>query len=667
MDFGYLTGMWWALAAIPIVVFYILKVRLRRVPISTTMFWEQVFEEKRPRAIWQQLRHLLSLLLQLAMLLLLIAALVDPIFPWEMLKARRVVLVIDNSASMNATDVSPSRLSSALEEARRSVNTLRWRDEMAVISARTSPQVLCGLTGHRRTLLRAIDTVEPTDSPTRLRESIALARRLLAGHANGQIVVLSDGGGRSSYEEPVADVEAGSPPALTEEDKPDGQTSEIRWVVNGQGADSAPDNIGITQFQTRRSLIDPIGFDVQVEVVNYGEEPAECRLELELNEQIVDVLPLEPEPGVPWRKTFSHATAEGGTLVASIDRRDMLPSDNRAVALLPRREKIPVTLVSAGNLYLQRVLEVLPLVELTITDKVPAAAPPGGILVLHNQEAETLPAGNVMIIGPRSASPYWQLGETLQDPLVAQQDTDSPLMAHVSLTNVLMPEAKQLKLEGDEVEILATSLADDPLYVAVERPEGKLLALTVVLEKGDLPLRTAFPILLTNAVGWFQGSEGELQEALATGDTIEVDLAEIEGNRKRSLPVEGAGIRNVSAGGGLASEWFLLAPDGKRLALPGGVDTTTLGPFEQSGVWKIIPADAQNPDTPAAEIEPTWQVACNLAHAAESDLRTGAESDAASGAGGSWWSGHPLWFYLVAMLLVVIVLEWSLYQRRWIS
>src|SRR5205814_2277083 len=98
----------WAGLAIPIVVFYILKIRLRRVPVSTVLFWRQIFEEKQPRSIWQHLRHLLSLLLQLIFLCLLVFALTEPFFHWEVLEARRIVVVLDNSASMNATDVNPS-------------------------------------------------------------------------------------------------------------------------------------------------------------------------------------------------------------------------------------------------------------------------------------------------------------------------------------------------------------------------------------------------------------------------------------------------------------------------------------------------------------------------------------------------------------------------------
>src|SRR5437879_6784073 len=107
------TALLWAAIAVPIVVFYILKIRLRRVPVSTTLFWRQIFDEKQPRSIWQHLRHLISLILQLAFLCLLVFALAEPFFRWEVLEARRVVLVVDNSASMNATDRKSTRLNSS--------------------------------------------------------------------------------------------------------------------------------------------------------------------------------------------------------------------------------------------------------------------------------------------------------------------------------------------------------------------------------------------------------------------------------------------------------------------------------------------------------------------------------------------------------------------------
>src|SRR5437764_9301841 len=96
------TALLWALLAIPVVIFYILKIRLKRVPVSTVIFWRQIFDEKKPRSLWQRLRHLISLLVQIVLLALLVAALTEPFFSWEALNARRVILILDNSASMNA-------------------------------------------------------------------------------------------------------------------------------------------------------------------------------------------------------------------------------------------------------------------------------------------------------------------------------------------------------------------------------------------------------------------------------------------------------------------------------------------------------------------------------------------------------------------------------------
>ena len=71
-------GLWLAALAAPIIGLYILKIRLRREPVSTIQFWRRVFEEKKPRSIWQRLRHWVSLALQLLFLLLLTGALADP-------------------------------------------------------------------------------------------------------------------------------------------------------------------------------------------------------------------------------------------------------------------------------------------------------------------------------------------------------------------------------------------------------------------------------------------------------------------------------------------------------------------------------------------------------------------------------------------------------------
>ena len=72
---------------------------------------------------------------------------------------------------------------------------------MAIIAAGTQPTVRCGMTGHQRTLREELDKIAPTDGPTRVKEAVELARRLLADQGDGRpgqgrsnVVVLTDGG-----------------------------------------------------------------------------------------------------------------------------------------------------------------------------------------------------------------------------------------------------------------------------------------------------------------------------------------------------------------------------------------------------------------------------------------------------------------------------------------
>jgi hypothetical protein len=626
------TALFWLLLAIPVVVFYILKIRLKRVPVSTVIFWRQIFDEKKPRSLWQRLRHLVSLLVQLALLLLLVAALTEPFLASEAQSARRVILVIDNSASMNATDVEPSRLAKAKEEAHKIVKGLRPRDEMAIVAAGTQPRVVCGLTGHQKTLRGALDAVGPTDGPTKLADALAFARRLAAE---------TEGGGKECRIVVVTDACVENAAQMSTEEN-------VRFItVGGRSA-----NVGITRFQVRRSTIDPIGYEILAEVTNFSDEPTgDFRFAVTLNGRSVEVKPLKLAPNAKWSEVIENTTADGGLLEAELVVKgekedhpypDALAADNKAVAVLPKREPVPTHMHSpAGNLFLHKVLEANPLTRLTTSRVMPKEFPAGSgaVRVFHREVPAKLPAGPVLVVDPTNDCDLWKVGDKLQNPIITQQDKDSPLMAHVRLDNVLMPEARKLAFTpaAGKPQVLAGTLTGDPVFALIDRPEGKVVVLTANLDQGDLPFRTAFPILAMNTLGYFT-SQSELREALSTGATAEL-----------TLPATGA--------------FLLKSPDGSTKKLPDGGGRVTVGPFDQCGVWAVVP-DAPN----AAPIE---EFAVNLMNKAESDLRApeGVTSVSSATDTGlvSGFLGRPLWWYLIGAAWVLVAVEWYLYQRRWIS
>jgi hypothetical protein len=112
-----------------------------------------------------------------------------------------------------------------------------------------------------------------------------------------------------------------------------------------------------------------------------------------------------------------------------------------------------------------------------------------------------------------------------------------------------------------------------------------------------------------------------------------------------------------------------------------GAAKTTIGPLDQCGVWAI---EGQEPSQAASSPgrssssravgeadtkaeAPKLEFACNLANRVESDLRPPELRSSPAQADLLGIGGRPIWFYLTLAGLILITIEWHLYQRRWIS
>ena len=624
-----------ALIAIPIVIFYILKVRLRRVPVSTNLFWNQIFEEKPPKSLWQNLRYWLSLLAQLLILALLVLAIADPILSWQTKGARRVVLIMDVSASMQAFDKATTRFDSAKQAAQRVLDGVREQDQVAILTAGTQPEVVLGMGNHVPSLRRAINDLQPVDTPANLGSAVELADQLLGDAPNGQVIVFTD-------------------QATPKNTKPDNEPKKAT-AVEYRAFGSNASNVGITQFQTRRSMVDAVGYELLVEVRNASDQPIQCRLEIELDERPVDIFPLKLQPNETWSRTLEKTSLEGGALKASLSKfetdqgedrskNNRLDVDDIAWAILPDRVIQPVLIVSPGNLFLQKVFEANPLVRVTVQKEIPTAWPENTVVVLHKLIPDPLPSNPLFIIDPETNSSLFRVDGLIDSPLVTEQDKDSPLMTHVRLDNVMFPDTKKLTFLTQTAKPIASCVGGESLFATLSHGDKKAVVLGVNLEQSDLAFRTVFPILASNAIAWFSSQSGELSLAISGGDTARLN-------------------RSLSASAPPENLW-LISP-GLQVKRQSG---STAGPLKETGVWELFEWDAnENPtaETLRATGKLVDRYAVNLASSSETDLRNANESDRApmQTSIASWFS-YPPWYYLAILIGSLLVLEWGMYQRR---
>ncbi|MDR1958806.1 MAG: VWA domain-containing protein, partial [Planctomycetaceae bacterium] len=482
--------------AVPIVLFHLLKVRRQQEITATLLFWQEILDEQRFRTFGRRFRYPLSMLAGLLFLFLLTAAALHPsVRPPE--NVSQTVLLVDNSASMNA--VEPSEKRTRLELVKRRI--LRSLAEsppdaehrIALMTASSEPRTVTGFTDHLATLRRKVREIPPTGSVTELAQAVELARRLLAGEPHSKILVYTDGN--------AAEI----PQFLGSE--------EVRFLPVGR----PQNNIALTRFQPRRSPGDTAEYETLFETVNFGTSQAECRLEIERDGRLIDVIPLELAPGESHTQILRSVSEQGGMLKAVLVSSDPLSSDalaadNIAFAAFPDVPVQKILFFGEENFFLEHVLRSQPNIALTRLEQCPEAIPDGAVLVIHRRVPPVIPPGHVFVIDPREDSDYCRIGEPLEVPLVTNERKESPLMRNVSFRNLrifgmrtLIP---QVSASGKPT-VLASASEENPVFLEWTSPGRHVLFLSAELDRGDFALRTAFPILISNGLNRFRESHEE--------------------------------------------------------------------------------------------------------------------------------------------------------------
>lgn len=189
----------WSLAVLPLLLLaYLLLLRLKgRTGIRYTN--TAIIGAILPRQ--SQWRRHLAVAMSLCSLVALSLAWARPMGQEKVPRERAtVVVVIDNSQSMMATDVKPNRLAAARTAAKDFVNSLPAGFNVAVVALNGNPSTKMPPSVDRAATLRAIDALELADGTaigTALTTSLQAIAQAPAGDgkqpAPGMVVLLSDG------------------------------------------------------------------------------------------------------------------------------------------------------------------------------------------------------------------------------------------------------------------------------------------------------------------------------------------------------------------------------------------------------------------------------------------------------------------------------------------
>src|SRR6266545_4987508 len=172
-----------------IVAMYLLKLRREERRVSSTFLWQRVVRDVEANAPWQKLRRNILLLLQLLAL-----ALARPFFRTTGIAGRNLIVIVDRSASMQATDAAPTRLDAAKQQAIALVDQLPDGGRATIIAAGGQMEVPAASTTDRRQLRDAIGSITPSNGGgSDLAPALTLAAALSSREADSEVAIVSDG------------------------------------------------------------------------------------------------------------------------------------------------------------------------------------------------------------------------------------------------------------------------------------------------------------------------------------------------------------------------------------------------------------------------------------------------------------------------------------------
>jgi len=657
--------------AVPLLVLmYFLKLKRREQMISCTLLWKRAVQDLQVNAPLQRLRRNLLLLLQLLAILAILVALGRPILSLRAGAGQRYVILIDNSASMNATDLEQSRLAEAKKQAKLLIESLRTRtsfslgggsDQAMVIAFNDHAQVMSNYTSDKRQLTAALDAIAPGDGGSSLKEAVTVARAF----AQSPGIEAND---RSAEEMPH--LELFSDGRIVDGDQLVIDPEEIQFHCIGE----SEENISVVAMQARRSYENVNEVTVFARLANYGAEQRSCQVQLSLNGNVRAVREVSipghrivqiNEPGSVLETkvaglasvTFVLEHTEAGVVELRQLQSDNLKSDDAAWSILPAARQLSVLLVTAGNIALESALEACPLARLdqitpeefeswedmentTITGMIEGQL--YDVVVLDKHAGADLPRGQYIVFGQPPPDLGVTVEEELENQMIVDWRSQHPLLQYVNLANFFTAKCYKLKLPRD-AEVLG-EFNDSPALALLHRKGSAFVLAGFDVMNSNWPFDPGFVMFFYNATRYLsmEADSGEYN-TLQVGQAIVLE----GGDAEMGAQVEGPVFSQDQV---ITEELDKVNADSAGTIRFAGTDRV--------GVYSVTMAD-----------KPREFFAVNLLDTEESNLEpvkelyfSGRQVEAE--AGPVRQSNVELWPYLVLLALVMTFVEWLVYNSR---
>lgn len=464
MGFTNLWPLFLLLTIPPVIMLYILKRKYKEEVISSSLLWKEVYKNTRANTPWEKFKKNIMLLLQIIIILSVILALMSPFINIGGKTYKNVIIVVDNTASMNTMyDDKLSRLEKGKLLAKEYLNSTREGTKAYIISYDGNSNLLLNGEFNKFNSESIINNISKSYNTGDISDVLSFVK------------AIGDGIGEE-YE------------ALIFTDK---QTS-ISYIngklvyLGNSGLNASIDNISHKVVDGKIKVI--------ANVTNNGDKEYEGDFSLYNGDKLLEVNKINL--GVSESKTLSFEldSLSDDYLKGELSRKDILMEDNTYYHVINENKVKKVLLVTDENVFLEKAFGIIENTEVYKTND------PNNITendeydlyVFDNKMPEVIPkGGNILFINPSSNEFFNVLNGGEMGEAKAIKGAVSSYLENTQFT---LSEYKIIETPYYGTNIL--TIDDNSIGFKGEVNDRKIAALSFDLHSTDFALKKEFPILI---------------------------------------------------------------------------------------------------------------------------------------------------------------------------
>ena len=522
---GFLAPWAWLLAALlPIAA--LLSLLQPKPPVyfvPSLLLWGEESDSLPRAASAGRLKIDLRLLFQMAAMTAAVAAIARPYIETDRLAARRVVLIVDVSASMAARDIQPNRLEEAKRRALKRLESAPKNALAALVAAGPTPVLAQGFTQDPNAIEEALERLQPTDAHADLDAALRFAESL-SQQTDAHIELFTD-----QNNEREADFQ----------------------------------NIALVGADARR--ISGGRYRVDAEALNLSAETARATLHLTQDNAPVDARAVEIKPMRSVQASFTGSAPEGKEIALSVrlDNGGDLDRDDSAYAVLPKKTELRILTVGDENPFRDAAFA---LIGDAVVERVSPEEylPSGGyaLVVFDGSTPDAWPNGSALAVNPEGDLPFAERIGVIDDVSDARHDPSERLTRFADWSGLTARSAGAYRLNPQARRLVWTEEA--PLIALFESPRRRIVLAAFDafnLTETDFAMTPAAVVFASNLVEWAQEGARPVPLSAEAGETLplpKLSAASLEVERvgtgrraplARPVRINAAGVYRIYADG----------------------------------------------------------------------------------------------------------------------